>query len=209
MYINPPIQNILYKEIKLVSPTRNNTNNKNLHISDDDKNSENEDSKIDLNDNKAGENPTNSHFTDAMLLLDLSILIISVLKNNSGFVSFLPPYPINVVNEYDYNKYADINKGVNNYVTPPSQPSLSLEEIRLNVSNLNILLFHNELDIIFDVPCNFFFKFKILMATLNHDVLWLLGQEFVNIRKSSIRNLQDTDVTNWLPNTHGPFNFLQ
>ena len=68
--------------------------------------------------------------------------------------------PIHVLNEENANIQSEVNKGVNNYVPPPSQTYLLIKDICLYVSNLHIRLFQNALDILFHVPCDWIAKFK-------------------------------------------------
>eukprot|EP00978_Attheya_sp_CCMP212_P031581 scaffold119962_cov81-Attheya_sp.AAC.2 len=106
-------------------------------MSDSDEKSEDEASKIDVNDKKAEDNSTNHHVTAATTLLDLCIPIRSGLKTHRSSIAVLSPDPINAVNSDDTKKYAEVNKGVKNYLPPPSQPSLLIKENHLNISNLH------------------------------------------------------------------------
>ena len=98
-------------------------------------------------------------------------------------------------------------KGVNNYVPPPSQQYLLIEGFHLNVSNLQILLFHNESEILFAVTCDCIYKFYLLLATFNNYGLRLLGQNLAITRNINTDNFQDLDVLNYFPQTNVPFNF--
>ena len=99
-------------------------------------------------------------------------------------------------------------KGVNNYVPPPSQQYLLIEEFHFYVSNFQIFLFHNELEILFAVTCDCIYKFYLLLATFNHYGLRLLDQNLASTRNINTNKFQDLDVLNRFPQTNGPFNFF-
>jgi hypothetical protein len=133
-------------------------------MSDGDEKSEDEASKIDVNDKKAEDNSTHHHVTAAMTLLDLCIPNKSALKTHRSSIALLwSPDPINTVNEDDTKKYVEVSKGVKNYVPPPSQPSLLIEENHLNISNLHKLFFDNELEILFTIPSSWIAKFQAIL----------------------------------------------